>query len=247
MDVLILFLAASATALACGLGAIPVFFLGDRAIALRPYLWGIAVGVMTVAAIWGLLIPSFDEGSNLEVGIGLAIGLIFLWVARKVLDRHHHDETTRFRLGKGRAATLTFAVLLVHSLPEGFAIGTAYASATAGLSVFVISAIAIQNIPEGTSVAIPMAEEGYSRSALFWGSVLTSVPQPIGALIAYGLVDLIKPLLPISFAFAAGAMLALVVAEMVPASLEDKRPWAAVGGTTIGAATMLALSLVFGI
>jgi ZIP family zinc transporter len=247
MDVLILFLAATATALACGLGAIPVFFLGDRAIALRPYLWGLAVGVMTVAAIWGLLIPAFDEGTPMELGIGLAIGLIFLWIARRVLDNHHHDETSRFRLGKGRAATLTFAVLLVHSLPEGFAIGTAYASTTAGLGVFVISAIAIQNIPEGTSVAIPMAEEGYSRSALFWGAVLTSIPQPIGALIAYGLVDWIKPLLPISFAFAAGAMLALVATEMVPASLEDKRPAAAVVGTAIGAGIMLILSLVFGV
>jgi ZIP family zinc transporter len=92
-----------------------------------------------------------------------------------------------------------------------------------------------------------MAEEGYSRSALFWGAVLTSIPQPIGALIAYGLVDWIEPLLPISFAFAAGAMLALVATEMVPASLEDKRPWAAITGTAIGAGIMLALSLVFGI
>jgi len=248
MDVLILFLAATATALACGLGAIPVFFLGDKAIALRPYLWGVAVGVMSVAAIWGLLIPAFNEGSPLDIAIGLAIGLVFLWVARKVLDsHHHHDEPSRFRLGKGRAATLTFAVLLVHSLPEGFAIGTAYASTTAGLGVFVISAIAIQNIPEGTSVAIPMAEEGYSRSALFWAAVLTSAPQPIGALIAYGLVDWIKPLLPISFAFAAGAMLALVATEMVPASLQDKRPWAAGAGTALGAGIMLILSLVFGV
>lgn len=247
MDLLILFLAATATALACGLGAIPVFFLGDRAIALRPYLWGVAVGVMSVAAIWGLLLPAFNEGTPLEIAIGLMIGLAFLWIARKVLDSHDHEKGSRFRLGKGRAATLTFGVLLVHSLPEGFAIGTAYASTTAGLGVFVISAIAIQNIPEGTSVAIPMAEEGYSRSALFWAAVLTSAPQPIGALIAYVLVDSIKPLLPISFAFAAGAMLALVATEMIPASLEDKRPWAAAGGTAVGAGIMLILSLVFGV
>ena len=201
---------------------------------------------MGVAAIWGLLIPAVNEGGRTEIIAGTLFGLAFLVLARKVLTGDH-EEVSPLRIGRGRTATLTFAVLLVHSLPEGFAIGTAYASATAGLSVFVISAIAIQNIPEGTSVAIPMAEEGYGRPALFWGAVLTSVPQPIGALIAYALVDLIEPLLPFSFAFAAGAMLALIVAEMIPSALEDGRPIPAVVGTLGGGAVMFALSLAFGI
>jgi zinc transporter, ZIP family len=115
-----------------------------------------------------------------------------------------------------RASVLVFVVLLVHSLPEGFAIGTAYASDTEGLALFVILAIAIQNIPEGTSVAIPMEAAGASRSRQFWAAVATSAPQPVGAVLAYLLVEEIEALLRFSFAFAAGAMLALVVAELLP-------------------------------
>ena len=115
-----------------------------------------------------------------------------------------------------RRSVLVFVVLLVHSLPEGFAIGTAYASDTQGLGLFVILAIALQNMPEGTSVAIPMASAGFGRAQQFWAAVLTSAPQPVGAVVAYLLVEQIDGLLPFSFAFAAGAMLALVVVELVP-------------------------------
>jgi len=82
-------------------------------------------------------------------------------------------------------SVLVFGVLLVHSLPEGLAIGTAYASGTAGLGLFVILAIGLQNVPEGTSVAIPMEAAGFSRSRQFWAAVATSAPQSVGALIAY--------------------------------------------------------------
>ena len=115
-----------------------------------------------------------------------------------------------------RRSVLVFGVLLVHSLPEGFAIGTAFASETEGLGLFVILAIALQNVPEGTSVAIPMEAAGFPPRQQFWAAVLTSAPQPIGALVAYGLVQEIESLLPFSFAFAAGAMLCLVLVELAP-------------------------------
>ena len=95
-------------------------------------------------------------------------------------------------------SALVFLVLFIHSLPEGFAIGTAYASDTAGLSLFVILAIALQNVPEGTSVSIPMADAGFSRSQMFWAAVLTSAPQPVGAGIAFVLVESVRSLLPVS-------------------------------------------------
>ena len=122
------------------------------------------------------------------------------------------------RTGPGaRTSALVFLVLFVHSLPEGFAVGTAFASDRAGLSLFVILAIAIQNIPEGTSVAIPMAAAGFSRTRQFWAAVATSAPQPVGALIAFLARRADRSgLLPFSFAFAAGAMLALIVVEMLP-------------------------------
>jgi ZIP family zinc transporter len=145
-----------------------------------------------------------------------------------------------------RASILVFAVLLVHSLPEGFAIGTAYASDTAGLSLFVILAIAIQNIPEGTSVAIPMAAAGFSRARQFWAAVATSAPQPVGAVIAFLLVEQIGSLLPISFGFAAGAMLALVAIELLPQALRGSWP-AAFAGAATGAAAMLGLSAALGV
>jgi ZIP family zinc transporter len=141
---------------------------------------------------------------------------------------------------------LVFLVLLFHSLPEGFAIGTAYASETEGLGLFVVAAIAIQNIPEGTSVAIPMAAAGDGRVRQFWAAVLTSVPQPVGAVIAFLLVEEVTGLLALSFAFAGGAMLALVVAELAPADRSAlRRDWG--GGAVIGAAAMLIISWALGI
>ena len=176
---LILLLAATGTALATGLGAIPVFLLGTRAAALQPLLLGIAAGAMTVASVAGLILPGLDEGSAASVGAGLAAGALFLVGVRSALEaRQRHVE--RAMSAGLRTSVLVFVVLLVHSLPEGFAIGTAYASDTAGLSLFVIAAIAVQNIPEGTSVAIPMAAAGLSRSRQFWGAVATSAPQPAG-------------------------------------------------------------------
>ena len=235
----------TATALATGLGAIPVFFLGRRAANWEPALWGLAAGVMTVASVVGLLLPATDEGSATQVAVGLAVGVAFLTVAQLALRSRdiHIGEMS----GAGvQLSVLVFLVLLVHSLPEGFAIGTAYASDTAGLSLFVILAIGLQNIPEGTSVAIPMADAGFSRTQQFWAAVLTSAPQPLGAAIAFALVESVKSLLPVSFAFAAGAMLALVVADLLPRSLSPLG-WRGPVGLVAGALVMLALSAALGV
>ena len=237
--------AASATALATGLGAIPVFMLGDRVRVLRPALLGFAAGVMSLAAIAGLLLPALDAGSAGEVGGGLLLGVAFLVGARRLLA-HHHPRSGAHPTAPFRLSVLVFAVLFVHSLPEGFAIGTAFASSTAGLSLFVVIAIAVQNIPEGTSVAIPMAGAGFRPWQQFWAAVGTSVPQPIGAAIAYLLVESVSALLPISFGFAAGAMLALVVVELAPEALRVD-PRLAVAGGALGAALMFGLSLLLGV
>ena len=123
----------------------------------------------------------------------------------------------------------------MHSLPEGFAIGTAWASNREGLGLFVFLAIALQNIPEGTSIAIPMAAEHFRARDQFWAAVGTSAPQPFGAVLAFLLVDEISGLLPFSFGFAAGAMLALVVVELVPQALLSRSYAAACGGAAAGA------------
>lgn len=243
---LILVLAATGTALATGLGAIPVFFLGGRASAWQPALYGLAAGAMTVASIVGLLEPGLDQGSTAAVGSGFAVGVAFLLIARAVVG--HSDAAVQGHTGPGaRISLLVFLVLFVHSIPEGLSIGTAYASEVSGLSLFVILAIGLQNIPEGTSVAVPMAEAGFSRAQQFWAAVLTSAPQPVGAAFAYLLVSTVEDLLPLSFGFAAGAMLALVVSDLAPRAFARGGAGRGGLGTIAGAAVMLGLSAALGV
>jgi ZIP family zinc transporter len=198
-----------------------------------------------VAAIAGLLIPAFEEGSVAIVVVGFTAGLGFLVIVRHRLSA---DAGFMGRSGPGaRTSGLVFLVLFVHSLPEGFAVGTAFASDRAGLSLFVILAIAIQNIPEGTSVAIPMEEAGFSHTRQFWAAVGTSAPQPVGALIAFVAVEQVSSLLPLSFAFAAAAMLALIAVEMLPQAFSGPERRGPSLGLICGAAMMLILSLLLGV
>jgi ZIP family zinc transporter len=245
-DAAVLLLAGSGTALATGLGAIPVSRLGRRTELLRPALWGLTVGLMSVAAVVGLLLPAIDEGTTADVATGLVVGVAFLLLSRLLL-RNRDVHVGHLRGASVSRALLIFGVLLVHSLPEGFAIGTAFASETAGLGLFIILAIALQNIPEGTSVAIPMDAAGFDRRQQFWAAVGTSVPQPVGALIAFFLVEQVEGLLPISFAFAAGAMLALVVIELLPQALAPGGRRRAAVGAAAGGGLMLALAAALGV
>ena len=246
MEVAVLLLAGAVTALATGVGAIPVFLLGERAGQLRPFLWGTTVGLMGVASVVGLLLPALDEDGGATVGAGLVVGVLFLLGSRRLLaGRDVHVGKLH---GAGvRRSLLVFGVLLVHSLPEGFALGTAFASDTEGLALFIFLAIALQNVPEGTSVAIPMESAGFGHGQQFWAAVLTSAPQPVGAVIAYLAVEEINGLLPFSFAFAAGAMLALVLAELAPEAYAPGGRLAATVGTAAGAALMLALAALLGV
>lgn len=244
-DVISLLLAASATAFATGIGAIPVFLFGQRTERAKPFLLGFAAGVMGVAALAGLLIPASEEGSVAEVIAGFAVGVFFLLAVNR---RFRPEHGFMGRTGPGtRTSALVFLVLFVHSLPEGLAIGTAFASDRTGLSLFVILAIGIQNVPEGTSVAIPMQEAGFSRGRQFWAAVATSAPQPVGALIAFLAVEEVSGLLPFSFAFAAGAMLALIVVEMLPQAYADSRRLVPSIGVAAGATIMLGLSFALGV
>ena len=113
--------------------------------------------------------------------------------------------------------------------------------------LFVILAIAIQNIPEGTSVAIPMATAGFGRTRQFWAAVGTSAPQPAGALVAFFLVEQVDALLPFSFAFAAGAMLSLILVELLPKAYAGRDRIGPSAGVALGAAVMLALSFALGV
>ena len=246
-SIAVLLVAGLATALATGLGAIPVFMLGERAERLRPALGGLAGGAMVVASIVGLLLPGLDEGATGSVLAGVGGGVVFLLVVRGALERRREHARRLAESGITRSV-LVFVALLVHSLPEGLAMGAAYASETAGLGLFVILAIALQNLPEGTAMALPMEAAHASRSRQFWTATATSLPQPVGAVLAFLLVEQAQALLPLSFGFAAGAMLALVVVELVPSTFGERDGWPlALAGSAAGAAIMLALGVVLGV
>jgi ZIP family zinc transporter len=238
-DALLLTAIAAATVLATGIGALPVIALGaSRARAAQGLLNGFAAGVMAVAATVGLLKPAAEQGSAVTVVAAAAAGVIALALSRVMLREHaRHNGSSE----AGARSLLVIGVLFVHSLPEGFAIGSAFASSQAGLGAFVIAAIAIQNVPEGTATAAAMQPAGYGPSKQFWGAVLTSVPQVPGALLAWLAVEQIQGLLPISFALAGGAMLALVVVDLLPDAWKHASHLRVVAGTVGGAALMLAV------
>jgi ZIP family zinc transporter len=238
-DALLLTAIAAGTALATGVGALPVLALGgERARAAQGVLAGLAAGVMAVAAIAGLLKPAAEQGSVVTVTGAAATGALALVLSRRVLN---HRAEGNGRSEAGARSLLVIGVLFAHSLPEGLAIGSAYASSQAGIGAFVIAAIAIQNVPEGTATAAAMQPAGYGRWQQVWGAVLTSVPQVPGALVAWLAVEQVQGLLPVSFALAGGAMLALVVVDLLPDAWKHASHVRVVAGTAIGATLMLIL------
>lgn len=238
LELLIVTLVASATVAATGIGALPVIAAGHRAAAMQPFLNGVAAGVMSVAAIVGLLIPAVRDGSPGSVAGGVVAGVALVWWARHSLRAHAgQDDTQRTR------AELTFGVLFAHSLPEGLALGCALAAGGAQ-GTFVVLAVAIQNIPEGTAVAIALQRSGESRWRQLVAAVASSVPQVPGAVVAWLAVDAVQGLLAVSFAVAGAAMLWLVVSDLVPASwIPGARLRVSAGGVA-GAAVMCALALL---
>ncbi len=239
MDAVLLTVVASATALATGLGAVPVILMGSRIAALAPALWGAAGGVMVVAAVLGLLEPALKQSGTTEVFAGLATGALALATASLAMRRRRGLRLGALQGAGARRGLLIAGTLFAHSLPEGLAIGAAWASGGAP-GAFVVIAIALQNVPEGMVTALPLSEAGISRPRIFWAAVATSAPQVPGALAAYWAVTSVDDVLGFSFGLAAGAMLALVALEVVPAARES--PGLGLKGGLAGAALMTALA-----
>ena len=235
------FLVAMVTALATGLGALPVGWVGaTRVRRYEPLMLGVTAGVMTAASV-GLLVEPLGKAQFVPVLVGFLLGIVFLIAAQRALAfREERSATVSNR--QAQRAILVFAVLFVHSLPEGFALGSAWSVNPAGLGLFVFIAISIQNIPEGTATAIPMVQVGYSKTRQFWAAVGTSLPQPVGAVIAFVLVEQVRALLPWSLGFAAGAMLALVAADLLPEALAEREHHGQVALGVAGSALLMALT-----
>jgi ZIP family zinc transporter len=249
------FIAGLVTAFATGIGALPFFVLDSISDRGNVALWGFASGIMLAASMFGLVQEGLAEGTPVEIGIGLAAGVALVVVAHDVLldadlDPREYEEADFKKL------VLILGVLTVHSFPEGVAVGVSFADlGLAGgtellgftvplLAVFMTVAISIHNIPEGTAISIPLRAMGVSKWKMVWWSVFSSLPQPIGAVIAFAFVRYAREFLPYGFGFAAGAMIYLVATEFIPEALETGAELPRGGKPVLAAGIALGVALM---
>ncbi len=218
------------TAVVCGLGTLPFFFLDEISDRLTVALWGFAGGVMLFASVFGFVFEGLAEGTVVEVGVGLLIGVGLVVVADRLITNHEFAPREMAQ-ADFKKLVLIVGVLTVHSFPEGVALGVAFADlgmegdlvvgglAVPALAVFITVAISIQNIPEGLAVAIPLKTFGVPNWQIFGWAVFSSIPQPVGAGVAYLFVRWAREFLPYGFGFAAGAMIYLVLHDIFPDAL----------------------------
>ncbi|AAG19368.1 MULTISPECIES: ZIP family metal transporter [Halobacterium] len=219
------------TDLATGLGALPFFFVDDIDDRWRVGLWGLASGIMVSASGFGLFREALNYGGPTEIAAGALAGVALVVVAEHVIDDHEF-EPRDIAAADVKKLALIAGVLTVHSFPEGVAVGVSFADMgiDGGLSVlgfsipilavFMTIAISIHNVPEGLAVSIPLHEHGARRWTLVGVAVFTSIPQPIGAGIAYVFVQIARAALPFGYGFAGGAMVFLVLSEFIPEARE---------------------------
>ena len=219
------------------LGSACVFFLKDKLNELlQKGLLGFASGVMVAASVWSLLIPSMDMAAGMgrlafvPAAVGMLLGMAFLLGMDRVIP-HLHLGTQEAEGPKTSLKKTTMLVLAVtlHNIPEGMAVGVMYAGFLAGnvqitaASALVLSlGIAIQNFPEGAIISMPLRAEGESKGRAFLGGVLSGVVEPIGAVLTILAAQLVIPALPYFLSFAAGAMLYVVVEELIPEMSQGK-------------------------
>ncbi|MCQ4333884.1 ZIP family metal transporter [Natronomonas sp. F2-12] len=230
-NIALVFVAGFLTALATGLGALPFFFfdaISDRG---NVVLWGFSSGIMVTASLFGLVEEGLAEGTLRQVAVGMAVGVVLVVVAHELLldadiDPREYEEADFKKL------VLILGILTVHSFPEGIAVGVSFADlgleggaqllgfTVPLLAVFMTVAISIHNVPEGTAISIPLRAMGVSEWRMVWWAVFSSLPQPIGAVIAFTFVRIAREFLPYGFGFAAGAMIYLVLTEFIPEALD---------------------------
>ena len=242
-------------------GAACVFFmkksLGDL---MQRSLAGFAAGVMVAASIWSLLIPAIEQSENmgklsfLPAFIGFWGGVLFL-LALDHLIPHLHVGSNQAEGPKTRLGRTTMMVLAVtlHNIPEGMAVGVMYAGFLAGnmqitaASAFALSlGIAIQNFPEGAIISMPLRAEGESKGKAFLGGVLSGMVEPIGAVLTIIAAQFIIPALPYLLSFAAGAMLYVVVEELIPEMSQGQHSNLGTVFFAVGFSVMMTLDVALG-
>lgn len=243
------------------LGSACVLFMrGNLNRQVQRALTGFAAGVMVAASVWSLLIPSMDQSEHMgkfafvPAVVGFLLGIAFLLILDMVIP-HLHLNAQKAEGPKSHLARTTMMVLAVtlHNIPEGMAVGVVYAGfvtgsvpITAGGALALSLGIAIQNFPEGAIISMPLHAEGKSKFKAFLDGTLSGIVEPVAGLITILAAGLVVPVLPYLLSFAAGAMLYVVVEELIPEMSEGEHSNIGVIMFSVGFALMMALDVALG-
>jgi ZIP family zinc transporter len=216
--------------LVTGLGALPTVFGGRVSHRVYDTALGLAGGIMVAASVFGLILPGMEQGSLWEVMVGVFLGGFGLLVGNRVIP-HLHGEYRRWRGHGGaadgdaalddrvRRAVLIGGAITLHNAPEGLAMGIAFASGLEEVAFVLAVVIGLQNVPDGFAFAVPVSQSGVSvPRVLLFTTLSGTVPQVVAAVFGFGLVAVAEGVFPVAAGFAAGAMLTVVLREMVPSS-----------------------------
>ena len=250
------------TWLLTALGAAVVFITKTVNRKLLDSMLGFAAGVMIAASFWSLLAPAIEmaESSILPAFIVAAVGFLFGGVFLRVVDKilpHLHiglpvEEAEGVKTSLHRSILLVLAITL-HNIPEGLAVGVAFGAVAYGLpsanlagAIALALGIGIQNFPEGLAVSMPLRREGLSRGKSFWYGQLSGVVEPVAGVLGAAIVLIARPILPYALSFAAGAMIFVVVEELIPESQRGKNTDIATMGAMVGFTVMMMLDVALG-
>lgn len=242
-------------------GAACVFFMkNDMSERLSRILTGFAAGVMVAASIWSLLIPAMEQSEGMgklafvPAVVGFWGGILFLLLLDHVIPHlHQHSNSAEGPKSKLQRTTMMVLAVTLHNIPEGMAVGVVYAGYLAGNAKITVAAamalslgIAIQNFPEGAIISMPLRAEGMKVSKAFAGGVLSGIVEPIGAVLTILAAGLIIPALPYLLSFAAGAMMYVVVEELIPEMSQGEHSDLGTIFFAVGFTVMMALDVALG-
>lgn len=245
--------------LGTSLGAFLVFFMRDK-ISKRTenVLLGFAGGVMIAGSVWSLIIPAIELSEQLgklcffPAVIGIVLGALFMFLLEIIAEKLQENKIKE-QNSKMKKTTMLVLTITIHNIPEGMAVGIALAGAYFGNSGVTLTAglvlsvgIAIQNIPEGAITSMPLKSSGYSKGRAFYFGVLSGIVEPIFACITIIFTSIITPILPYLLAFASGAMICVVVEELIPSSQMDGHGKLATISFVIGFLIMMIFDVALG-